>query len=157
FYETSFNQTFGALEQVYLDAITFSQGDAFNPTPTDPTVDVIASSADDCYTALEKIVRCLRCRLFMENGVWNLVSLYEYLNRDGFAYKEYAFGSVSNGIVAVNAVDGNKNQDYSLPIGKDQIVYPVGEDQQLYLKVPTKWIKLTYTYDQSQNKVCNQD
>jgi hypothetical protein len=156
-YESSFNQSIGALEQVYLDAITFSQGDAFNPNPTDPTVDVLKTSADDCYTALEKIVRCLRCRLFMENGVWNLVSLYEYLNPAGMRYKEYAFGSITNGIVGVNAVGAGQGLDFSAPVGKEEIIHAVGEDQNLYLKLATKWIKLTYTYDQSQNKVCNQN
>ena len=157
FFETSFNQSIGALEQTHLDSITFSSGDAFNPSPSDPTIDVIATSADDCYTALEKIVRCFRCRLFQENGVWNLVSLYEYLNRSGASYKEYAFGSVSGGIVAVNSVGAGTNLDYSAAIGKDEAIYPTQEDQVIYLKVATKWIKLTYTYDQSQNKLCNQD
>lgn len=157
FYESSFKQSIGALEQVYLDAITFSQGDAFNPNPTDPTIDVIATSADDCYTALEKIVRCLRCRLFQENGVWNLVSLYEYLNPSGFTYREYAFGDVTDGIVAINPVGVGANQDMTTQIGKDDIILPETEDQILYLKLATKWIKLTFTYDQSQNKVCNQD
>lgn len=157
FFESSFATNIGALEQVYLNAITFSQGDAFNNTPTDPTVDIAATAADDCYTALEKIVRCFRCRLFQEDGRWNLVSLYEYLNPAGFSYKEYAFGTPVNGIVPVTAVDSGIDQDYSLPIGKNEIVHPLTEDQILYLKLATKWIKLTYNYDQSQNKVCNQD
>lgn len=157
FYESSFIQNIGALEQVYLDAITFSQGDAFNATPEDPTVDILATSADDCYTALEKIVRCLRCRLFQENGVWNLVSLYEYLNPNGFSYREYAFGAVTDGLVAVVPVASDLNRDMTALIGRDDIIIPVTEDQVLYLKLATKWIKLTYTYDQSQNKVCNQD
>lgn len=153
---SSFMTNVGALEQTYLDAITFSQGDAFNSAATDPTIDVNASAADDCYTALEKIVRCFRCRLFQEDGVWNLVSLYEYLNPGGFAYTEYSFGAVVGGVVMVAPVSNGNSLDYSLPIGKDQIVHPVQEDQVLFLKLATKWIKLTYTYDQSQNKVCNQ-
>jgi hypothetical protein len=157
FYESSFNQMLGALEQVYLNAITFSQGDAFNSTPLDPSVDINSTSADDCYTALEKIVRCLRCRLFQEDGVWNLVSLFEYLNPAGFSYKEYAFGAPVNGIVPVSAFGTADNRDYTAVIGKNQAIHPVTEDQVYYLKIATKWIKLTYTYDQSQNKVCNQD
>lgn len=157
FYESSFAQNIGALEQIWLDAITFSQGDAFNATPTDPTIDILATSADDCYTALEKIVRCLRCRLFQENGVWNLVSLYEYLNPNGFSYREYAFGPVSDGLVAVDAIGSGLNIDMSASIGKDDITLPVAEDQIRYLKLATKWLKLTYAYDQSQNKICNQD
>lgn len=157
FFESSFNTTIGPLEQVYLNAITFSQGDAFNNTPTDPTVDVAATAADDCYTALEKIVRCFRCRLFQEGGRWNLVSLYEYLNPAGFTFKEYAFGDPVSGLIPVTAVDSGINKNYSAVIGKRQAIHPVAEDQSLYLKLATKWLKLTYTYDQALNKVCNQD
>jgi len=157
FIESSFAVNVGALEQVFLNAITFSQGDAFNAQSTDPTVDVNATAADDCYTALEKIVRCFRCRLFQEDGRWNMVSLYEYLNPAGFSYKEYTLGDPVAGIVPVTVVDAGVNKDYSISIGKDEIIHPVAEDQVLYLKLATKWIKLTYNYDQSQNKVCNQD
>lgn len=157
FFESSFSQNIGALEQVYLNSITFSEGDAFNATPTDPTVDTAATAADDCYTALEKIVRCFRCRLFQEDGVWNMVSLDEYLNPAGFSYKEYSFGVPVNGIVPFTVVDSQLHKDYSLPVGKNEIVHPLTEDQVLYLKLATKWIKLTYTYDQALNKVCNQD
>lgn len=157
FFESTFSQTKGSLEQAYLHSITFSQGDAFNATPTDPTVDIIASSADDCYTSLEKIIRCLRCRLFQENGVWNLVSLYEYLNPAGMSYREYSFGDPVDGIVPLTQVATGSNNDMTAVIGQDDIIIPHTEDQVLYLKLATKWIKLTFTYDQSQNKVCNQD
>jgi hypothetical protein len=157
FFESSFSQTAGALEQVYLNAITFSQGDAFNVAPDDPTIDINATSADDCYTALEKIVRCFRCRLFQEDGVWNLVSLYEYLNPSGSSYKEYALGEPVDGVVPYTAIAAGQNKNYSAAVGRQQLIHPVLEDQVIYLKLATKWIKLTYTYDQSQNKVCNQD
>jgi hypothetical protein len=157
FYESSFSRVVGALEQAYLNAITFSQGDAFNPAPDDPTIDINASSADDCYTALEKIVTDLRCRLFQEDGRWNMVSLYEYLNHDGFTYKEYAFGDPVDGLVPFTVVDSGINRDQCVSIGKQEIIHPVQDDQIAYLKLATKWIKLTYNYDQSQNKVCNQD
>ena len=157
FLESSFAPNIGALEQAFINSITFSQGDAFNVQSTDPTVDINASTADDCYSALEKIVRCLRCRLFQEDGRWNLVSLYEYLNRDGFSYKEYSFGDPVDGIVPFTVVDSGLNRDYSASVGKEEIIHPVNDDQIIYLKLATKWIKLTYTYDQSQNKVCNQD
>lgn len=157
FYESSFNTVLGPLEQTFLNAITFSQGDAFNSQPTDPTIDVNATAADDCYTALEKIVRCLKCRLFQEDGRWNLVSLYEYLNPAGFTFKEYALGDPVSGIVPVGTVDSGILKNYSATIGKQQAIHPVTEDQMQYLKLAKKWIKLTYTYDQSQNKVCNQD
>lgn len=157
FIESSFMANVGALEQVFLNSITFSQGDAFNSQSTDPTVDINATTADDCYTALEKMVRCLRCRLFQEDGRWNLVSLYEYLNPDGFSFKEYSFGDPVDGIVPFTVVDSGLNQNYKVNVGKDQILHPINEDQNLYLKLATKWIKLSYTYDQSQNKICNQD
>jgi len=157
FFESSFAQNVGAMEQVYLNAITFSQGDAYNSTPDDPTVDINATSADDCYTALEKIVRCFRCRLFQEDGRWNLVSLYEHLNHDGFSYKEYSFADPVDGLVPFTVVDSGVNRNYLTAVGKNEIIHPVNEDQILYLKLATKWIKLTFTYDQSQNKVCNQD
>lgn len=157
FVESSFSEVVGALEQAYLNSITFSQGDAFNTQSSDPTVDINASTADDCYTALEKIVRCLRCRLFQEDGRWNLVSLYEYLNPAGFSFKEYSFGDPADGIVPFTVVDSGLSQNYNVNVGKDEISHPVNEDQNLYLKLATKWIKLSFTYDQSQNKVCNQD
>lgn len=157
FFEESMAQNIGALEQVFLNAITFSQGDAFNSQSTDPTVDINATTADDCYSALEKIVRCFRCRLFQEDGRWNLVSLYEYLNPGGFSFKEYSFGDPVDGIVPFAAVDSGMNKDYSATIGKEEIIHPVNDDQMIYLKLATKWVKLTYSYDQSQNKICNQD
>lgn len=156
-FHISFSQLQGALEQVYLSSITFSQGDAFNVAPTDPTIDINSTAADDCYTALEKIVRCLRCRLFQEDGVWNMVSLYEYLNPAGMSYREYAFGSVSGGLVGITPVATASAIDMSAGVGRLESIYPIGEDQNIYLKLATKWIKLTFNYDQSQNKVCNQD
>lgn len=157
FYNTAFNQSVGALEQVYLDASTFYSGGILNPDTTDPTIDVLAEEADDCYTALEKIVRCFRCRLFQENGVWNLVSLYEYLNPIGFTYHEYALGNIVGGLVDVNVVATASAQDYTAAVGKNEMIIPVLEDQMLYLKLATKWLKLTYTYNQAANKIINQD
>lgn len=156
-FETSFNQAVGALEQTFLNSITFSEGDSFNVNSSDPTVDIAATTADDCYTALEKIVRCFRCRLFQEEGVWNLVNLYEYLNPAGFSYKEYQLQAPVNGIVGIAAVGAGSNLDYTIALGKNELISPSLEDQTFYLKLATKWIKLSYTYDQSQNKVCNQD
>lgn len=156
-YEKSFNENINALEQAFLNSITFSQGDSFNVNSNDPSVDINATTADDCYTALEKIVRCCRCRLFQEDGVWNLVNLYEYFNPAGFSFREYTIGNPVNGIVQANAVDTKSNLNYSVVVGKNQIIHPINEDQLFYLKIATKWVKLTYTYDQSQNKICNQD
>lgn len=156
-YEASFNEAVGALEQVYLNSITFSQGDSFNINSGDPSVDINATTADDCYTALEKIVRCLKCRLFQENGVWNLVNLYEYSNPDGFSFREYTLGTPVGGIIPITSVGVGVNQNYSIAVGSKEIIHPINSDQLFYLKIATKWVKLTYTYDQSQNKICNQD
>lgn len=156
-FEKSFAANINPLEQIFLDSITFSKGDAFNADSLDPSIDEAALAADDCYTALEKIVRCLRCRLFQEDGRWNLVSLYEYLNPAGFTYTEYSLGASVNGIVPFTSIDQASNNNFDLLVGKNGIVLPIQDDQNIYLKIATKWIKLTYNYDQSQNKVCNQD
>jgi hypothetical protein len=156
-FNAAFSTVQNPLEQTYLNSITFEEGDAFNATPTDPTVDPNAINADDCYTALEKIVRCFRCRLFQEDGVWNLVNLAEYLNPNGYSYTEYAISLDGSSNVIASPVDTAKNVLLDVPIGKDEIIYPGGEDQVIYLKLATKWIKLTYTYDQSSNKICNED
>lgn len=156
FWEASFSTTINPLEQTYLDSITFSQGDAFNATPTDPTVDIAAQDADDCYTALEKIVRCFRCRLFQEDGRWNLVNIAEYYNPAGMSYTEYSIGDPVAGIVPFSPVTTGQLFGFA-QAGKNEIVHPVTDDQAIYLKIATKWVKLTYTYNQSQNKVCNQD
>lgn len=156
-FEKSFMTNVNPLEQTFLHSITFSKGDSFNSNSLDPSVDSAALAADDCYTALEKIVRCFRCRLFQEDGRWNLVSLYEYLNPSGYSYTEYSLGDPVNGIVPFTAVDSAKAQTFDVQVGKDGIVHPIQDDQNIYLKIATKWIKLTYSYDQSQNKVCNQD
>lgn len=156
-FEQSFATNINPLEQIFITATTFGKGDSFNSNSLDPSIDLAALAADDCYTALEKIVRCMRCRLFQENGRWNLVSLYEYLNPLGYAYAEYSLGAPVNGIVPFTAVDSGKGQIFDVSVGKDGIVHPIQDDQNIYLKIATKWIKLTYSYDQSQNKVCNQD
>lgn len=199
-YNTTFNQQIGVFEQTYLNSTTFSQGDSFiNNASTDPSVDPAALTADDCYTCLEKIIRCFRCKLFQQNGAWHIVNLYSYANPVGYTYTEYDFQDISsippfdptvtytanqqvvfnnqyytsiagssphtfnplewslNGVVNMNAVAIKVNQDYGLNIGKKERVFPIEGDQVLYVNQPLKWIQLTYEYDQSQNKVCNQD
>lgn len=144
-------------EVTYLNSVTFSEGDAFNINSTDPTVDVNALTADDCYTALEKIIRCFRCRMFMENGCWHIVNLWEHMNPDGYTYDEYLMGDPVSGIIPVTRNATGSNLTYNTTIGKDEIIFPVDIDQNLYLRLAVKWVKLTYKYDQSQNKVCNQN
>jgi hypothetical protein len=146
-----------AFDEIALNSNTFSQGDAFNVSPTDPSIDINASSADDCYTALEKIIRCFKCRIFMEDGRWNIVSLWDHMNPEGMSFVEFALQAPISGIVPVAQTDIQLNQNYDVQIGKSEVIYPFNADADIYLKLATKWIKLTYNYDQSQNKVCNQD
>ncbi len=155
FYNSGFSELSSALVETQLNANTFKKADS--PETNDPSVDVNALNEDDCYTALEKIVRCLRCRLFQEDGVWNLVSLYEYLNPAGFSYFEFEMLDPVSGIVPVSTVGVGNNIINDIPIGKNEIIRPTQGDVNLYLKLATKWIKLTYNYDQSENKLCNQN
>lgn len=147
---------FDALSSITLNSITFSQGDAFNTTPNDPSVDINALSADDCYTALEKIMRCFRCRIFFENGMWHIVNLYEYMNQDGYRWVDFQMTTPVDGFVPV-AVINSGTGTFSLNISKNDIILPVDNNQNLYLKLAKKFIKLTYDYNQSENKICNQD
>lgn len=157
FYNSAYIESVSPLEETDIDAITFKQAET--PPTLDPSVDIHALNADDCFTALEKICRNFRCRLFMEDGVWMLVSLFEYLNPNGYNFFEYELLTplVSTGLVPVNTVDFGLGKTYNLNIGKNEIVHPVNDDAILYLKLATKFIDLTYNYDQSLNKICNQD
>lgn len=162
-YHTGFFEA-AALSQIFLNSNTFSKGDAFNVNELDPSIDLAALNADDAYTALEKIVRCLRCRLFLEDGKWHLVNMWEYFNPKGMSYTEYSFGSpYTTGMVDVEIVEAVLDQQYAAIIGKKQPTYPVtleegGEaDQLIYLKLATKWNQLNYDYNQALNKICNQD
>lgn len=152
---------FDALSEIMLNANTFSQGDAFNTTPNDPSVDENALSADDCYTALEKIMRCFRCRIFFEAGRWHIVNLYEYMSPTGYHFIEYAFQTPVNGFVPLAVTGSSQNltvpPNYSINISKNEFMHPQNADQNLFLKLAYRFIKLTYLYNQSLNKVCNQD
>lgn len=152
FFPKNFAET-TALTEFAINAVTFQQG--FPATGTDPSVDINAAAADDCYTALEKIIRCLRCRLFFEDGRFMIVSLKEYTN-EKYYFAEYTFGTPSGGLVPMVPTQVG-NTTYSLQVGKAEMMFPCNENQILYLKLAYKFIKLTYNYDQSLNKVCNQD
>ena len=154
FYPLGSNSVQPALSQVFLDAITWQTGQLI--TTTDPSIDVAAAEADDSYTVLEKIARCFRVKIFQQDGVWNVVSLYSYVDPNGFAYNECQMTTVSNLIVMKTVATGTAI-NYDVPVGKEQILHLVNDDATQYLKLATKWIKLSYTYDQSANKVCNQD
>ena len=142
-----------SLKQTYLDASTWQTGPI--TTTNDPSVDVFQSEAVDCYTALEAMVRCFRCRLFQEDGVWNLVSLYSYIDPNGMNYTE-SQGTLSGGLYTMNVIASGVNLNYDAPVGYNQVIHPVKEDAVRYLKLATKWVKLNYNYDQSANKICNQ-
>ena len=153
FYATGTNENNPPLSIVYLDAQTWQTGEL--TTTTDPSVDVFASQSSDAYTALEAICRCLRARLFQQDGVWNFVSLYSYADPNGFYFWEMSF-TLTAGIYHSSYTNSLQFQNYDINIGKDQILHPVADDGTLYLKLATKWEKLNYTYDQSANKICNQ-
>ena len=151
------NSTFTSstpIESFTISVDTFQTG--VLQTSTDPTIDLIANEFDDCYTVLEMIVRCLRCRLFQQDGVWNLVSIWEYQNPNGYSYSEYTINAPVAGIVGYTRIATANNLKYDVQVGYDQVLHPVKEDATISLKLATKSIKLNYTYDQSLNKICNQ-
>ena len=153
FYPLGSNSVQPALQQIFINAESWQTGQI--TTTTDPSVDLAALEADDAYTVLEKLCRCFRCKLFQQDGTWNFVSLYSYVDPNGFAYNEATMTVVSNLISMVNVATG-VNINYDIPVGKEQVLHLSGNDSVLYLKLATQWIKLTYTYNQSVNKICNQ-
>lgn len=154
-FHASFATNINPLEQTYIDAITFATGTVTPAGDTNPAD--FSTGFDDFFTVLQKIVTNFRCKLFQEDGVWNLVSLWEYLNPNGYSFTEYSFGDPVDGIVPFTIVSSGRNVNYDLLVGKVQIIAPVKEDANLYLKLATKSFEYTYTYDQSINKICNQD
>lgn len=137
-----------------IAAITFYQSQP--QTTIDPSVDVLSLEADDCNSALEKIVRCLGCRLYQENGVWVLKSLASYIFPNGNSYQEFTVGDPVDGYVVTTQV-ASAIVDLDISIGDKEIMRMVTGDGTLSPKRGTKWVKLTYNFDQSLNKICNQD
>jgi len=142
------------LQQVFLNAITWQIGEL--TTTTDPSVDVFASEATDVYTALEAICRCFRARLFQEDGVWNFVSLYSYVDPNKMAYFE-STAVLTGGTYNMSPVAYVDAIDTNIPVGKEDIIHPTQDDAVIFLKLATKWVKLNFNYDQSVNKVCNEN
>ena len=139
-----------------IPASTFQTGQP--QTTTDPTIDISATIADDCASALEVLCRCLRSRLFQQDGVWNFVNIWEYQNPNGYSFIEYHIENPDGaGICLVTPVNRVDNANYDSLVGSNQIIHPVKDDAILSLKLATKSIKLNYTYDQSLNKICNQN
>lgn len=154
FFSALASETTPPLQQIFLNANTWQIGEL--TTSTDPSVDVFASEAVDAYTALQSICKSLRARLFQEDGVWNFVSLYSYADPGGMFYNE-STGVLTSGIYHMNPVGTGTGLNYNVPVGSNDIIHPVSGDAMIYLKLATKWVKLNYTYDQSLNKICNQN
>lgn len=158
-YFNIFNASFAAaqnpLEQICLDAITFETGQQTPAGDTNPAD--FNTGFDDYYTVLDKIVRNFKCKLFQEDGYWHLVNLWEYMNPAGCTYYEYSFGAPINGIIPYTLVGVTRNQQLAVSVGKTQSLRLAGEDALLYLKLATKSVELTYNYNQSLNKIINQD
>lgn len=143
------------LEQICLDAQAFQTGQQTPVGDTNPAD--FNTGFDDYYTVLTKIVKNFRCKIFQEAGYWHLMNLWDYENPVGVTYYEYVFGAPVNGIVPYTLVTRASNIDQSVPIGKNNNLRLVQEDAVLYLKVQKKSVELTYNYNQSINKVLNQD
>lgn len=143
------------LEQIALDAITFQTGQQTPAGDINPAD--FNTGFDDYYTVLEKIVRNLRCKIFQEAGCWHLVNMWEYLNPAGFSYFEYSFGAPVNGIVPYTQVTKASNLPQAVTIGKNDTLRLIAEDSLLYLKLQTKSVEFTFNYNQSLNKIINQD
>jgi hypothetical protein len=154
------NTTFPDIDPInhfMIPATTFQQGQ-LQPASTDPTVDIAASEVDDCYTALEKIVRCLGCRLFQEDGYWHLVSVYTHCIQTPVQYQEYQMTDPVSGIVGYGITARVSYPSYDIPVGPagEYTIHPVQDDAMRYIKLATKSFKLSFAYDQSLNKVENQ-
>lgn len=157
-YFDMFNTSFHGVtpfDQIYLNSTTFSKGDAFNPNQTDLGIDNNAVNADDCATALEKIMRCFRCRLFQQDGYWHIINIYSYTRQNGYIFTQYSMGTPVSGLVPVTTDFIQSNLKYDSKIGKNELIYPL-DNTTVGPVLATKWIQLNYNYNQSQNKVCNQ-
>ncbi len=154
FYYLTMDETRSSLSQVYLNAITFQQGEV--TITTEAGVDVFQSETDDAYTALTKIATAFRCRVFQENGVWNFVSLFSHFDPNGWIYNEVGYDGLDAGLWFPYNVANGDFLDFTTTIGKNEFIVPVEEDAVLYLKMANKFVKLNYNYDQSLNKICNQ-
>lgn len=143
-----------SLEQVCLNAQTFQTGEL--TTTTDPTIDTQAAAYSNVYDALTAICHSFRCRLFQQDGVWNFVSLYSYVDPNGFGYNE-STGTLTDGVYSMVTTATHSMLNYDVSIGKDNVLHPAQDDGMLYLKLATKWIKLNYGYDQPTLKICNQN
>lgn len=154
-FHSSHSTNISPLDQTYLSAVTFMTGQQTPAGDTNPAD--FNTGFDDYYTVLQKIVSNFKCRIFQEGGYWHLVSLYEYLNPKGYTYYEYAFSVPVNGIIQYAVVGSGLLQNYNVSVGKKETTILIKEDGQIYLKIATKSFELTYNYNQSLNKVDNQN
>lgn len=154
-YHKTFNTVQNSLEQIYIDAITFATGSQTPVGDIDPAD--FSTGFVDFYTALEYIMRNMRCKIFQDNGCWHVVNLEEYFKQGVMSYYEYQMGTPTGGIVPFTQVGSGIDVDYSVPIGYNNIIKQVKNDADVYLKLATKSVEYVYNYDQSLNKICNQD
>ncbi len=152
---TAFLSNGNPLDQTFIDAITFETGTQTPSGDTNPAD--FSTGFVDFFTALEYICRNFRAKLFQENGCWHFVNLFEYLNKDGYTYYEYTIGTPVAGLATITQTGSGTNVDYTCTIGKKEIITPIKEDGMQYLRLAYKSIEYTYNYDQSLNKICNQD
>lgn len=110
-----------------------------------------------CGEILQILCEEFKLKLFQQHGIWHLVNLYEYISPIGFSYVEYSYSTPANGLVPLNVIDSKVGVNYDMIIGSTKIIYPCNDDQILYFKLPLKSIKYQYNYDQTANKLCNQD
>lgn len=155
FRNTNFSNNGNPLEQTFIDAITFQSGSQ-TPAGDDDPADY-STGFVDYFTALEILARNCRSKLFQENGSWHFVNLFEYIRPGGYTYYEYEIGAPVAGIVTFTQTGAGTDQDYTLMIGRDEIIFPTKEDGMQYLKLAYKSIELVYNYDQAIAKICNQD
>lgn len=152
---TSFANSGNPMEQAFIDIITFSEGSQTPVGDTDPAD--FSTGFVDYFTALDYITRNCRAKLFQENGCWHFVNLFEYINPDGYTYYEYDLGVPVSGIVPFTQTGAAQNENYDVIIAKKDVIMPIKTDQVKYLKLAYKSVELVYNYDQSLNKICNQD
>ena len=125
-----FDQT--GLDQCYVDARTFERS---------PTV------FDDAYTVLEKINRAWSQTIFQYNGAWFIYRLPEIFK----IYTNPLIGFINNTPSRTPI-----SERYDIQVGVNEIVYPVVPDMLRFLLKPSKETKITYTWENFEEIVCNE-
>lgn len=123
-------------DQMQLDARTFEKDE---------------TSAESCYSVIEKICTDLQCRVFYENGFWHIVSLWQY-------HKDYGFNYWIFVMIAGEMVQSSYNErDIRVAkIGKEELIYAINKDAVIYYKLASKLVKKTFNYEIPSEIVKNQ-